>query len=373
MGRIIYLDNASTTTVSKHVANKVKYYLKYYGNYSSNNLTGSTIRNIINSYKVSISSLLNCDSSELFFTSCATESNNLALKGFLSHKSNIYVLTTTVEHISILSVLSSFGRKIKLLKLRVNANCELSNSDILNMFSRYDIYLTSVIYVNNETGIINNIKYISSLCTRYGSLLHIDASQALGKLKLNISNIHATSLTISGHKSHSLQGIGILYINSHFVNLLKPQIIGGGQQSGIRSGSLPFIQIVSICEAIIDLYNNYEVYYCKVNFLYSYMLSYINDIFPRCFFYINSHFKVPHITNMSISNFNSSSLIQLLGNIIVSNSSACSSGSGRYSRVLKEINPKYGHLDSYFRVSISRYNSLSDIIVFVNRLKHIIL
>ncbi|MGX7589694.1 cysteine desulfurase family protein [Candidatus Vidania fulgoroideorum] len=372
MCKIIYLDNASTTIVSNYVSGKINQYIRYCGNYSSINLSGYIIKNLVNSYKLSISTLLNCSSDELFFTSCATESNNLALRGFLSYKSNIYVLTTTVEHISVLSVLYSLSKRIILLKLPVNSNCELSNSDLHTMFLRYDIYLTSVTYVNNETGITNNIKYISSLCTKYGSLLHVDASQALGKLKLDISNINVSSLTISGHKFHSLQGIGILYINSRFVHLLKPQILGGNQQLGIRSGTIPFIQVISICEAIIDSYRNYGLYYNKVNFLYKYMISCLSNIFPSCFFYINSPSKVPHITNISIGNFNSSSLIYLLNNIVVSNNSACSSGVNIYSRVLSKVNPINGELHSYFRVSLSIYNSLSDITTFISRLKYII-
>ncbi|QSW37999.1 aminotransferase class V-fold PLP-dependent enzyme [Candidatus Vidania fulgoroideae] len=372
MSEIIYLDNASTTMVSSYVNGKIRKYLSYYGNYSSINMSGLVIRSLIDSYKTSIANLLNCNSSEIIFTSCATESNNLALRGLLSCKSNIYVLTTTVEHSSILNVLYEFRDRITILKLPVNSNCELSNNKINDIYIKYDIYLTSIIYVNNETGIINNINYISTLCIRYGSLLHIDASQALDKLKLNIGKLQVTSLTISGHKFHSLQGIGILYINSHFVNLVKPQILGGGQQFGIRSGSLPFIQIVSICEAIIDSYRNYDVYNNKVKFLYEYMISYLKEIFPSNFFYINSLYKVPHITNMSIFNFNSNSLIQLLDNIVVSNSSACNSGLHAYSRILSKVKPTNGDLISYFRVSLSRYNSTSDIFNFVNRLKSII-
>ncbi|MGX7585861.1 cysteine desulfurase family protein [Candidatus Vidania fulgoroideorum] len=360
---MIYLDNASTTKISRSVYRKMSSFYKLYGNYSSAHYMGRKVRLILESYKEKISVLLKCKSSEIIWTSSATESNNLSIFGFTNGKKNIVIVTYNVEHPSILNAYKSLKNKknIKVVTLKVDKNCNIIKSKIKRLFETESIYMLSVSYVNNEVGTINDIEFLSKICLKNGTIFHVDASQAFGRVKINLRRTYISSLTISGHKIHGPKGISILYLNNDFKEMINPIMFGGSQQFGLRPGTIPTLQVIGISEAIIRTYSNKKQDCLKIFGLYKYMNSCFKSLFSSSYDCIISNKKIPHITNIKVSGLESDIVIANKKGIIVSNSSACESGFYNGSRVISEIRSNDQGLSEYFRVSFSKYNKICDV------------
>jgi cysteine desulfurase len=235
--QINYFDNASTTKVDSRVLEvMLPYFSEIYGNASSNHEFGKIAKNGINKARVQVSELINANENEVIFTSGATESINLALKGFVEsnfEKGN-HIITVKTEHKAVLSTCEYLETKgVEVTYLDVDINGLISIDDLKNAI-RKDTFLICVMFVNNETGVIQPIKEIGAIAKQNSITFFCDVTQAVGKIKVDVNENNIDLLCFSGHKLNAPKGVGTLYKNRNIE--LTPLFHGGGQENGLRTG-----------------------------------------------------------------------------------------------------------------------------------------
>lgn len=369
MKKIIYLDNASTTPIYKKVKKKIISCFNFFGNYSSNNYLGNRTKFFLDSKIFELSNLIKCNSDNIIWTSCATEANNMVIYTILSMYKKFSVLCFSTEHKSIIECLNKFKKKIKIYYIKPDKNGFIIKKKIKNLIIKKKPKIIFCMYINNETGLINNISYVCKLCRRFSIYLHIDCSQIVGKIKFEINKIHASSLTFSAHKCYGPKGIGFLYINNKFKNFIKPMIIGGGQQNSFRAGTIPTHQIVGLCESFKKTIKDFDKNYNKIINMRKSIVK--NLIDKKIKFKIIRGIGIPHIINICFKNVINEILILELGKIIVSKGSACSSNYGR-SHVLKSMGFSNKYIDSSVRISLGNKNNINEIKKFNIKINEIL-
>ncbi|WP_259286022.1 aminotransferase class V-fold PLP-dependent enzyme [Candidatus Nasuia deltocephalinicola] len=359
----IYIDYSSTTPLDPRILEKIIPYFYYkFGNYSSkNHVFGWTSYNIVENCRKNISKFLNCDSREIIWCAGSTESNNLAVKGyslFYRNKSK-HILSIKTEHKSIINSLNYLlieGFNIIYLKLKNNGLIDLNN---LNNFLNKKIILLTISYVNNEIGIFQNIFFLSQLCKLNKIIIHIDCSQAVGKILFNFETIKIDIASISSHKIYGPKGISILYIRRKSNIYFKPIIHGGGQENNLRSGTIQTSLIVGFYECFnlmkrLIFFENLKIRNLRNIFLIE--LLKIDSL------YINGDMKyrIPQNLNISFNFIEGESLMISINNIALSTGSACSSNNLESSHVLKLLkNSEF--INSSIRFTFGRFNKLTDI------------
>ncbi|ADM89701.1 putative cysteine desulfurase IscS [Candidatus Zinderia insecticola CARI] len=360
----IYLDYSATTPIDPRVVNKIIPILKYhFGNYSSNtHFYGKYIKILIEKSRKKISKIINCKYKEIIFTSGATESINLALKGILNfnNKKKNHIITLKTEHkatLNTLKELENLGYKITYLK--PNKEGIINIKKLKKKINKKTILIT-IMYVNNEIGVIQKIKKISNLCNKKNIFLHCDATQAIGKININLKKTKIDLMSFSGHKIYAPKGIGVLYISKKSKIIIKPQIHGGGQERGIRSGTLATHQIIGLSKSIKILREEMKYEIIKIKILHNKLIKSLQSIEE---IYINGNIKkkVPHILNINFNFIEGESLIMSLKNIAISSGSACTSSNLEPSYVIKSLNNKKKLPHSSIRFSIGRYTTLKEI------------
>jgi cysteine desulfurase len=367
----IYLDNAATTRVSPDIANTVyETMTEHFGNPSSLHKKGVEAEKILSKTRQLVANILSCDHECIYFTSGGTEGNNLAISGVVNirNKSLRKIISTNVEHSSIMAnmkKLEQFGMEI--IRVSPDKNGHIDPSSIEELVDE-NTALVSVMHVNNETGDIYDIPAISRAVKLKNPkvIFHSDCVQAFGKININIDQLGADIVTISGHKIHAPKGVGAIYIKKGVT--VHPMIIGGLQESGIRCGTENVPAIAGLGKAceFVDITNNKN----HVKSLHDYLTSQLNKI-PQV--HMNSHVgSSEYIMNFSIEGNKSEIMLHRLEEkgIYVSNGSACSKG-GR-SHVLVGMGLKDSYIDSALRVSFCEHNTLEEVKFFVDTLKEII-
>lgn len=368
----VYLDNASTTKVSKEVLTAMlPYFNEDYGNPSSLHEIGINNRKVINSARNNIANLLNCDHSEIHFTSCGTESINWALKGLaFQNKTKYEIITTNIEHHATLrscEFLEEMGFTINYLSVDKEG---FINLDELRSLVNENTLVVSIIMANNEIGTIQNIKEISSICDQARTYLHVDAVQAVCHSKLDLKELNVDLLSLSGHKFNGPKGIGILYIKNG--TNIQSLIHGGQQELKKRAGTENVAYIVGISKALELGISNLEGYQERLN-------SYANLVIKRLQkenidFILNGpnigNQRLAGNLNISFRNVDGSLLTYLLNkrHIYVSTGSACDSESIEPSHVLKAINVPYDYINASVRFSIGVETTKDEIDYFLNNL-----
>lgn len=362
----IYLDYAATTPVNKKVMEKMTKFLTLEGTFgnpaSRSHQFGWKAEEAVDIARNQISELINADSREIIFTSGATESNNLAIKGvsdFYKRKGN-HIITSKTEHKAVLDTckyLENKGFRVTYLNPLKNGIIDLK--DIIKNICKETI-LVSIMHVNNETGIVQDIKNISKICNKYGILFHVDAAQSVGKLHIDLKKTKIDLMSFSAHKIYGPKGIGALYVRRKPRVRLSSQIHGGGHERGMRSGTLPVHQIVGMGEAYRLAKKNINTDYVYITNLRNRLwdgLKKIEEI------HLNSNFKfgIPHILNISFNYVEGESLIMALKEIAISSGSACTSESLEPSYVLRALGLKDELAHSSIRFSIGRYTTISEI------------
>ncbi|WP_458659134.1 cysteine desulfurase family protein [Candidatus Vidania fulgoroideorum] len=368
MNKIIYFDNASSTKIDKEVIKKITKYSKFYGNESSVNKFGKSIKKKINSKKKIISNIMKCENKELFFTSGTTESNNLAINGFLKNRKEYFIITSKIEHSSILEPIKNISNRKFYIKINKDGSYRIKNIiKILKKYRKKNFFI-SLSLVNNETGIIQNIKKICKILN-YKNILHIDASSAFGKIKINL-NQNIKMLSISCNKNHGPKGIGLIYIKKNIINKITPIILGGGQQSKIRSGTLPFQLIAGLCESFIISHKNFSFNMKKIKRLKDYFLFKARKL---NYLVINNDFKnnIPNIINFYIKKINKHFLIQKLKKFCFSFSSSCNDIRNKISPVLSRMKIGEFGINNSIRLSFSKYNKIFEIKLLFKKIKEI--
>ena len=376
MSREIYLDNSSTTKPYDEVIAYMNDVNKnFYGNPSSLHTKGIEAENLVKLARTQISATLSVDSKEIVFTSGGTESNNLAIIGFLkaNPRAGKHVITSEIEHPSVLEVfkqLAKDGYKVDYIPVDNKGVIKL---DILEKVINSDTALLSFMHTNNETGAIQPIDEIHKIkkakCP--SAVLHVDAVQAYGKIRTYPKNYGIDLLSISSHKIHGPKGTGALYIRKGI--RVKPVLLGGGQEVSLRSGTENVSGICGFGLAAEKIFTDIDANYSHIVSINEYFVQKITGLFENAV--INSHDQgLPYIINVSFSNLKSEVLLHHLEqkNIFVSTGSACSSNKKSHSYVLKAMGVDSKNIDSAIRFSLSASNSISDIDEAVEALKEII-
>jgi cysteine desulfurase len=358
------MDYNSTTPVdSEVVKSMLPYFNERFGNSASRHHFGNVASAAVEHSRKQISNLLNCNPKEIVFTSGATESNNLALKGIVesNFRKNINIVTTEIEHSSILDVcdsLNSFGVTIKLVK--PNSYGIVDPEDIESAIDDNTV-LVSVMTANNEIGTIQPIPEIGQICKDKNVLFHTDAVQAFGKIPINVNDFNVDLMSISAHKIYGPKGIGVLYISGRKKIKLSEQINGGGHERGFRSGTLNTPGIVGFGKAAeiakTRMYSDFQKEIVQRDMLIENFLKRIS------FTYLNGskEKRLPNNLNISFEGLESSVLLSQLNNIALSSGSACSSATLQPSHVLKAIGKSNSQIKSAIRFGIGRETTNEEI------------
>ena len=377
----IYLDNAATTKMSKEVVEEMNYINQNeYGNSSSLHRFGYIAEKKIANANQIISKIINCDIDEIIWTSGGTESNNLAILGYVyanRHYGN-HIITTKIEHPSVLNVIKHLENNgYKVSYLDVDKNGLINLNELENLITENTL-LVSIMFVNNEIGTIEKISEISKIIKKKNKHIafHVDAVQGFGKLKIDVKDLGIDMMSTSAHKIHAAKGVGFLYKNKNIK--INNILFGGGQQNNLRSGTLNTAGIVGFAKFANIIYNDFDIYNNKIKELKKYFVEKINEInkFLDCII-INSYDEdvfIPHIVSLSIKNVRAEVLIHSLEekNIYVSAGSACSSKQKKMSNTLIAIGLNKELIDNTIRVSFSIYNEIFEIDYFVDILKELI-
>ena len=358
---MIYLDNSATTkpceTAIKYINSAL---CENWGNPSSLHTVGVFAEELLNKSRRALAQSIGASAEEIYFTSGGTEANNIAILGAaerLRRRGN-RIITTAIEHPSVKETIDHLENDgFEVIRLKPQKNGVVSKEDLFSSINDKTI-LVSIMLVNNEIGSVQPIKQAREAIIKSGSpaLLHTDAVQAYGKLPINVKNLGADLLSVSGHKIHGPKGIGFLYIKKGIS--ISPTVFGGGQESGVRSGTQPMPNIAGLlgaCEELPDI----SVQLTKQKNLRDYCANKLNAL---SFVTINSDEDcLPYILNISINGYKSETALHFLEaeGIFVSSGSACAKGKKSY--VLESIGLTNHQIDSSLRLSFSRFNTEQEI------------
>ena len=360
----VYLDYAATTPVDKRVAEKmIPYLTETFGNPASNSHAfGWTAEEAVEKARADIAALINADPKEIVFTSGATESNNLAIKGaahFYKSKGN-HLITVKTEHKAVLDTMRELERQgFEVTYLGVQEN-GLIDLEELKAAIRDDTILISVMWVNNEIGVVQDIPAIGAICRERKIIFHVDAAQACGKVPVDVEAAKIDLLSMSGHKVYGPKGIGALYVRRKPRVRLEAQMHGGGHERGFRSGTLPTHQIVGMGEAFRIAKEELEqdmAHYRKLRDIFLKGIEGIEEV------YINGDLehRAPNNLNVSFNFVEGESLIMAVKELAVSSGSACTSASLEPSYVLRALGRNDELAHSSLRITFGRMTTEEEV------------
>jgi cysteine desulfurase len=360
----VYLDYAATTPVDPRVAQAMLVYMtEKFGNPASTSHSfGQDGAHAVARARSQVASLIGANAGDIVWTSGATESNNLALKGAAHARraQGRHLVTVTTEHKAILDTMRRLeGEGYEVTYLQPQAN-GLLDPAAFEAALRPDTILASVMMVNNEIGVIQPIGALGRICRARGVLLHVDAAQAAGKVAIDVGQLQVDLLSLSAHKLYGPKGIGALYVRDDPQLVLEAQIDGGGHEKGLRSGTLPSHQIVGMGEAfeLARLEMGGEA--ARIVALQERLRSGLADL-PGVQFNGDLQQRIPHNLNVSFTGAGAESLADKLPGIAVSAGSACNSASAAPSYVLRALGLPEALARRAMRISLGRYTSAADI------------
>jgi cysteine desulfurase len=360
----IYLDYSATTPVDPRVAEKmIPYLTELFGNPASrSHAFGWTAEKAVEEAREEVAALVNADPKEIIWTSGATESNNLAIKGaahFYSGKGK-HIITLKTEHKAVLDTVRELERQgFEATYLDVQEN-GLVDLEALKAAIRPDTVVISIMFVNNEVGVIQPIAEIGELCREKGIIFHVDAAQATGKVEIDLSKLKVDLMSFSAHKTYGPKGIGALYVRRKPRVRLEAQMHGGGHERGLRSGTLATHQIVGMGEAFrlarVEMAEENQ----RVRDLRDRLLAGLSTI-EETFVNGDMAHRVPHNLNISFAYVEGESLIMAIKDIAVSSGSACTSASLEPSYVLRALGRNDELAHSSIRFTIGRFTTVEEI------------
>ncbi|MGX9936332.1 IscS subfamily cysteine desulfurase [Advenella kashmirensis] len=368
----VYLDYSATTPVDPEVVEKmVPWLYEEFGNPASRSHSfGWTAEEAVETARKQVADLVNADPREIVWTSGATESNNLAIKGaanFYKERGK-HLITVKTEHKAVLDTMRELERQgFEVTYLNVQDN-GLIDMDVLKAAIRPDTILISVMFVNNEIGVIQDIPAIGELCREKGIIFHVDAAQATGKVDIDLATLKVDLMSFSAHKTNGPKGIGALYIRRKPRIRIEAQIHGGGHERGFRSGTLATHQIVGMGEAFRLAKEKGHTENERIRALRDRLwngLSTIEEV------YLNGDMekRVPHNLNVSFNYVEGESLIMAIKELAVSSGSACTSASLEPSYVLRALGRNDELAHSSIRFTIGRFTTEEEVDYAVELIK----
>ena len=359
----IYFDNNATSKVAQEIVDEIMpFFGNLYGNPSSMHTFGGQVGFKIKNARQQAAKLLNCDPSEIIFTSCGTESDNAAVKGALASEPNKRkIITTRVEHPAVLHVCRDLeNHGYTLVELSVDKSGRLDLDELRDNLSE-DTALVTIMYANNETGTIFPIEQIAEIVKEKGIIFHTDAVQAVGKIPLNLSKSNIDLLSISGHKIHAPKGVGILYVKKG--TRLAPFMLGGHQEGGRRAGTENVPGIIGLglaCEIAASYMNDENT---RVKKLRDKLESGLLKSCPNSFVNGDVANRLPNTSNISFEYIEGEAILLMMDRfgICASSGSACTSGSLEPSHVLRAMGVPFTAAHGSIRFSLSRYNTEQEV------------
>ena len=369
----IYMDYGATTPVDQRVVDAMIPWLReHFGNPASrSHAWGWEAEEAVEKARAQVAELIGADPREIIWTSGATESNNLALKGaaqFYKGRGK-HIVTVKTEHKAVLDVMRELERQgFEVTYLDVQEN-GLLDIEKFKAAIRPDTILASVMFVNNEIGVIQDIPELGALCREKGIIFHVDAAQATGKVEIDLTQLPVDLMSLASHKTYGPKGIGALYVRRKPRVRLEAQMHGGGHERGMRSGTLPTHQIVGMGEAFrlakLEMAQDLE----KVQALQKRLLDGLKDV-EQVFINGDLERRVPHNLNMSFNFVEGESLIMGIKGLAVSSGSACTSASLEPSYVLRALGRSDELAHSSLRMTIGRFTTEEEIDYAISTIRH---
>ncbi|MEW6037813.1 MAG: IscS subfamily cysteine desulfurase [Pseudomonadota bacterium] len=360
----VYLDYSATTPVDPRVAEKmIPFLTENFGNPASrSHAFGWTAEQAVETAREEVAKLVKADPREIVWTSGATESDNLAIKGaaeFYQTKGR-HLITVKTEHKAVLDTmreLESAGFEVTYLEPMANGLVDL---DAFEAAIRPDTVLASVMHVNNEIGVIQDIAAIGRICREHGVIFHVDAAQSTGKVEIDLERLPVDLMSFSAHKTYGPKGIGALYVRRKPRIRLKAQMHGGGHERGLRSGTLAAHQIVGMGEAFRIAREEMAAENERIRGLRDKLLAGLKDMEEV---FVNGDLlqRVPHNLNISFNYVEGESLMMAIKELAVSSGSACTSASLEPSYVLRALGRSDELAHSSIRFTLGRYTTAEDV------------
>ena len=373
--KIKYFDNAATTQVNQDVIKEMlPYFSIEYGNPSSLYSIGRRAKRALEEARRKIANIINCKPNEIYFTSCGTESDNLAIKGiaYANKEKGKHIITSKIEHPAVLNTckeLEEQGYKVTYLDVDQNG---IVNVEQLKASIKTDTILITIMFANNEIGTIQPIEEIGKIAKENNIIFHTDAVQAMGNLKIDVKKLNINALSMSAHKFYAPKGIGALYVGED-VNFKQIQN-GGHQEKNKRAGTENLAEIVGMSKALELIYKNFENHNNKIKELRDYYIEKIQNNIVDSKLNGDRINRLPGNANMSFKNINAEELLFKLDDkgICASAGSACSSGSTSPSHVLTAIGLPPEWANGTLRVTIGMNNTKEEVDYLINALVEIV-
>mgnify|MGYP004607220389 FL=1 len=373
--KIKYFDNAATTQVNQDVIKEMlPYFSIEYGNPSSLYSIGRRAKRALEEARRKIANIINCKPNEIYFTSCGTESDNLAIKGmaYANKEKGKHIITSKIEHPAVLNTckeLEEQGYKVTYLDVDQNG---IVNVEQLKASIKTDTILITIMFANNEIGTIQPIEEIGKIAKENNIIFHTDAVQAMGNLKIDVKKLNINALSMSAHKFYAPKGIGALYVGED-VNFKQIQN-GGHQEKNKRAGTENLAEIVGMSKALELIYKNFENHNNKIKELRDYYIEKIQSNIVDSKLNGDRINRLPGNANMSFKNINAEELLFELDDkgICASAGSACSSGSTSPSHVLTAIGLPPEWANGTLRVTIGMNNTKEEVDYLINALVEIV-
>ncbi|MHC4132862.1 MAG: cysteine desulfurase NifS [Planctomycetota bacterium] len=372
--KTIYFDNNATTKVAEEVLEEMKpYFCELYGNPSSMHTFGGQVGVNIRQAREQVAGLLGCEPSEIIFTGCGTESDNTAINGVLSAVPNRRkVITSRIEHPAVLTVcreLENHGYTV--VELGVDKQGQLDLKELEDQLDD-DTALVTIMYANNETGVVFPIEEIAEMASDRDIVFHTDAVQAVGKIPLNMAKSSIDLLSLSGHKLHAPKGIGVLYVRKG--TRLSPYMLGGHQEAGRRAGTENVAGIIGLGKACELAANNFDEENNRIKSLRDKLENTIVQSCPDCFVNGDKENRLPNTANISFEYIEGEAILLMLDKygICASSGSACTSGSLEPSHVLRAMGVPFTAAHGSIRFSLSRYNTEKEVDFVIEKMPEIV-
>ena len=372
--KTIYFDNNATTKVAEEVLEEIKpFFSELYGNPSSMHTFGGQIGIRIRQAREQIAGLLGCEPSEIVFTGCGTESDNAAINGTLAAVPNRRkIITTRVEHPAVLTVCrEQENHGYTVVELGVDKRGRLDIAEVESQIDD-DTALVTIMYANNETGVMFPIEKIAELTASRAVVFHTDAVQVVGKMPINLAKSNIDLLSLSGHKLHSPKGVGVLYVRKG--TRMSPFMLGGHQEAGRRAGTENVPGIIGLGKACELAAANLEEENTKVKNLRDKLENALLEKCPDCQLNGNKENRLPNTTNISFEYIEGEAILLMLDKygICASSGSACTSGSLEPSHVLRAMGVPFTAAHGSIRFSLSRYSTEEEVDYTIEKMPEIV-
>lgn len=373
MSRLYFDYNATTPAEPRVVEGMENVFLNDFYNPSSSYFSAHKLSMSVSQSRNTIADFLNSLLDEIVITSCATESANLALKGICEFKGtgNYNIVTSNTEHSAVLNTCRYLEKKgIKITYLPVTTDGLIDLNDIRNAVNESTL-VVSIMWVNNETGVIQPIKEIAAIAHEKGALFMTDATQAAGKIKIDVDDLDVDLLCFSGHKMYAPKGIGALYVRNRGRKVkLAPQMHGGGHEQGLRSGTLNVPGIMALAKACEIAEAEMEEDAKRIGALRDYLETELLKL-PNTSVNGSREHRIFNTTNICFKGQDANVMIGRMKDVAVSNGSACSSAVIEPSHVLKAMGLCDEDAFASLRFSLGKYNTIEDINTVIQRIKEV--